>query len=140
MASSSSSRIITVRKAEKINKSDISFPFFFIGENRGYPVSSILRKINNSNDLHIGTYPDIFPYTITEYFWIKAGDPGKKPWIALGKLKGDIYFLYIASTILPTNTFLNNGHMNLWISLNYSDLIQYVMDTSLYNEYISSTV
>jgi hypothetical protein len=135
-----SSRITTLRKAEKIIKSDISFPFFFIGDNHGYSVSSILRKINNSNDLHIGIYPNIFPYTITEYFWIKAGESGKEPWIALGKLKGDIYFLYIASTILPTKTFINNGHMNLWISLNYSDLIQYVMDASIYNQYISSTL
>jgi hypothetical protein len=135
-----SSRIITLRKAEKINKSDIYFPLFFIGENYGYSVSSILRKINNSSGIHIGTYPDIFPYTITEYFWIKAGEAGKEPWIALGKLKGDIYFLYTASMILPSKTFINNGYMNLWISLNYSDLIEYVMDTSLYNEYILNTV
>jgi hypothetical protein len=65
--------------------------------------------------------------------------PGLTPWIALGKLQGDIYFLYTAFMSIPSNTFINNGHMDLWVSSRYSDIIQFAMDTAFYTDYISNT-
>lgn len=135
----SDSRILTIRKSDSINHLDIIFPIVFFGEKYGYSLESILRKIQSAAEVHLGTYPDTFPHTIKEYFWTKAGESGKTPWIALGKLQGDIYFLYTAHMNVPSNTFINNGHMNLWVSLNYSDLIQYAMDSAFYIDYISNT-
>ena len=111
----------------------------FFGDKYGYSLKHILRPIHSAPDVHIGTYPDTFPHTIEEYYWIKEGSPGLSPWIALGRLKGDLYFLYTAFMINSSNTFINNGHMDLWISSRYSDIIQFGMDPAFYNDYISST-
>jgi hypothetical protein len=135
----SDSRILTIRKSDSIDDADIMFPLVFFGDAYGYPLEGILRKIYSAPELHLGTYPDTFPHTIQEYYWIRAGEPGKTPWIAMGKLQGDIYFLYSAFMDNPSNTFVNNGHMDLWVSMRYSDLIQYAMDVAFYNEYISNT-
>lgn len=135
----SDSRILSIRKSDNVNSDNIMFPLMFFGEKFGYSLQSILHPIHSSPEIFLGVYPDTFPHTIIEYFWIKEGDPGNKPWIALGKLKGDIYFLYTAFMNMPLNTFINNGHMNLWISYRYSDIIQFAMDKSFYNDYISNT-
>jgi hypothetical protein len=135
----SDSRILTIRKSDSIDDADIMFPLVFFGEAHGYPLSSILRTIQTAPQVHLGTYPDSFPHTIQEYYWIRPGEPGKMPWIALGVLQGDIYFLYSAFMNIPLNTFVNNGHMDLWVSPRYSDIIQYAMDAAFYNDYISNT-
>lgn len=135
----SDSRILTIRKSDSIDDADIMFPLVFLGDVHGYPLDRILRKIHTAPEVHLGTYPDIFPHTIQEYFWIRAGEAGKSPWIAMGILQGDIYFLYSAFMNIPSNTFVNNGHMDLWVSTRYSDLIQYAMDSAFYTDYISNT-
>jgi hypothetical protein len=135
----SDSRILTIRKSDSAEDADIIQPLMFFGEKFGYSLQSILRPIYSAPQVDLGTYPDTFPYTIQEYYWIKAGDPGLTPWLALGKLKGDIYFLYMAFMTKSSNTFINNGHMDLWVSYRYSDIVNYAMDQALYNEYISNT-
>lgn len=135
----SDSRILTIRKSDSIDNDAIMFPLVFLGERHGYSLESILRQIYSSPEVHMGIYPDTFPHTIEEYYWTKVGDPGQTPWIALGKLKNNMYFLYFAFMTLPSNTFINNGHMDLWISPRYSDIIQYAMDSAFYNDYISNT-
>lgn len=135
----SDSRILTIRKSDTIDDADIMFPLVFFGESNGYPLSRILREIRTAPQVYLGTYPDTFPHTIQEYYWIRAGEPGKTPWLALGILQGDIYFLYSAFMNMPSNTFVNNGHMDLWVSPRYSDIIQYAMDAAFYNDYISNT-
>ena len=135
----SDSRILTIRKSDSIDNNAIMFPLVFLGDKYGYSLKSILRQIHSSPEVHMGTYPDTFPHTIEEYYWIEAGEPGVTPWIALGKLKDDIYFLYTAFMTIPSNTFINNGHMDLWVSYRYSDIIQVAMDAAFYNHYISNT-
>jgi len=135
----SDSRILTIRKSDNINKDNIMLPLMFFGDKHGYSLESILRPIHSSLEIYMGTYPDTFPHTIQEYFWIKTGEPGISPWIALGKLKGDIYFLYTAFMTISSNSFINNGHMDLWVSYRYSDIINFAMDTAFYNNYISNT-
>jgi len=135
----SDSRILIIRKSDNINKDNIMLPLMFFGDKHGYSLESILRPIYPSFEIHMGEYPDTFPHTIEEYFWIKAGQPGISPWIALGKLKGDIYFLYTAFMNISSNTFINNGHMDLWVSYRFSDIINFAMDASFYNDYISNT-
>jgi len=135
----SDSRILTIRKSDNVDDADIMQPLMFLGEKFGYSLQSILRPIHSAPEINLGTYPDIFPHTIQEYYWVKAGDSGETPWIALGKLKGDIYFLYMAFMSTPSNTFINNGHMDLWVSYRYSDIVNYAMDPAFYKEYISNT-
>ena len=134
----SDSRIVTIRKSAT-KEEQIKFPFLFINPQFGYSVDTILKKIHTAPDLHLGKFPDTFPYTIQEYFWIKEGVQGKQPWIALGLLKGGIYFLYTAHMISPTNTFVKNGHMHLWVSTRFSDIIHFAMDFSTYSLYLSET-
>lgn len=135
----SDSRILSIRKSDSKDPSELMFPIMFIGENYGYPLRGIIRKIYSSPEIHIGVYPEIFPHTIAEYFWIKTGIPGSTPWIGLGKLTSGSYFLYTAYMIKPSDTFVNNGQMNLWISIRYRDIIQFAMDMSMYDEYILAT-
>jgi hypothetical protein len=135
----SDSRILTIRKSDSVDDADIIFPLVFFGESNGYPLDRILRKIHSAPEVFLGVYPDTFPHTIKEYYWIRPGEPGQRPWIALGKLQGNIYFLYSAFMKIPSKTFVNNGHMDLWVSSRYSDLIQYAMDAAFYQDYISNT-
>jgi len=133
----SNSRILTIRKSANINPQDIMLPLLFVNAQFGYPVNSILRKIHSAPTIHLGT--DLtFPNTIEEYFWIQEGK-GNEPWVALGLLNNGIYFLFTAYMIQPTGTFLKNGHMNLWVSTYYSDLIQFAMDSSIYSSYLANT-
>ena len=126
----------SLRKAS-VNEKHIQLPLLFLRPQFGYTMDSILRKIESSPEIYIE--PTLFPFEIKEYFWIREGIPGQSQWIALGKLNNDMYFLYTAHMILPLNTFVNNGHMNLWISIRFSDLIQFAMDSSMYSLYISET-
>jgi hypothetical protein len=118
----------------------IAIPLLFVRGYFGYSVKSILRDIHPAPDVYLGNEPNTFPNTIEEYFWIQEGIPGKTQWIALGQLNNGVYFLYKAFMKKPTNTFVNNGHMDLWVSTNYSDIINYAMDSSLYSTYISTTL
>ena len=81
--------------------------------------------------------PDVFPHNIQEYYWIQKGEPGNKSWYALGLLEDDIYFLYRAYTY---SRFENDGHMDLWLSYNFGDLIQHAMDNSVYTNYITDVI
>lgn len=127
------SRDITVRKTQ-VDPLSMAFPFMYINPSFGYSVSSITRYIDSSPDSVIKE--NSFPYDIKEYFWTQEGVPGKQPWYALGYLNQDIYFFYKAFTY---TSFDKDGHMDLWVSHQFSDLIQYAMDTLTYNIYILST-
>jgi hypothetical protein len=127
----------SLRKSSLIDEKAIQVPLLFLRPQFGYTMDSILRKIESSPEIYIE--PTLFPFEIKEYFWIHEGLPGQSQWIALGKLNNDMYFLYTAYMTLPLNTFVNNGHMNLWISIRFSDLIQFAMDSSMYSLYISET-
>ena len=124
------SRVTTIIKT-LIPPDTTLLPFLFINPQFGYSINSILRDVHTTPVVFLK--PDVFPHTIKEYYWIQEGEPGKKSWYALGLLEDNIYFLYRAYT----NTgFENGGHMDLWVSYSFSDLIQYAMDTSVYNTYI----
>jgi hypothetical protein len=127
------SRVTTIVKTSI--DSDINIlPFLFINPQFGYSVNSILRDLHTSPKVFLK--PDVFPHDVHEYYWIQEGEPGKKSWYALGLLDDNIYFLYRAYT---DNRFETEGHMDLWVSYNFSDIIQYAMDTSVYDAYITST-
>ena len=131
------SRIATIRKSANINQELVSFPLVFIGTQFGYPIDSILRPLHS--DIHIGPPDYTFPNTIQEYFLTVEGVPGKEPWIAVGVLTGGIYFLYTAYMTHSLGTFVNNGHMNLWVSTKFSDIVHYAMDKSIYDTYMINT-
>jgi hypothetical protein len=133
-------RISQIRKSEILkNPGVLRLPFLFIQEQFGYSVESILRPLNLNSGINLGKYPDTFPNTIEEYFWIQDGTPGSTPWVALGKLTNGLYFFYTAQCSNTPNTFLDNGHMNLWVSIKYRHIIDYAMDDILYNRYIEET-
>jgi hypothetical protein len=133
------SRIVTMRKSVNVDPSQIALPLTFVRGQFGYSVESITHHIHTNIDIHMGPEHFTFPHTIKEYYWIKEGEPGKTPWIALGILQDSTYFLYNAYMITPSNTFIKNGHMNLWVSMRYSDIIQFAMDFSTYKLYVEET-
>lgn len=128
------SRDIEIRKSSSIDSDCISLPYVYINSQLGYSTDKILRRIYESPDVFLK--PSAFPNDIKEYYWIQAGEAGVNEWYALGVLSEDIYFFYKAYT---NNTFSKDGHMDLWISYRFSDLIQYAMDTTVYNKYIRDT-
>jgi hypothetical protein len=109
-------------------------PFLFLNPQFGYSVNSILRDVHTTPKVFLK--PDSFPYNIQEYYWIQEGVTGKSSWYALGLLEDNIYFLYRAYTHTP---FEKDGHMDLWLSYKFNDIIHYVMDDIVYDMYIKDT-
>jgi hypothetical protein len=111
--------------------SRISLPLLYVNPQFGFSVDKILRHIHGSPDVFLK--PNIFPYEIKEYFWIREGTFSSDPWIALGLLEEGLYFYYKAQAY---TSFDKDGNMDLWVSHRFSDIIQYAMDTFTYNIYI----
>jgi len=132
-------RIIEIRKSVNVNPANLRLPFVFIQDQFGYSVNSILRPIRGMTSVHLGTYPDTFPNTIQEYYWLNEGHPGSDLWMALGTLSNGLYFLYTAQCSDTEKTFLDGGHMNLWVSVRFADIINYAMDNLTYKTYIEET-
>jgi hypothetical protein len=124
------SRDYTIYKTNP-DVSRISLPLLYVNPQFGFTVNSILRHIHGSQDVFLK--PNIFPYEIKEYFWIQEGKFSSEPWIALGLLEEGLYFYYKAQAY---TSFDKDGHMDLLVSHQFSDLIQYALDTFTYNAYI----
>lgn len=137
----SETRITDIRVSSNINPGVLSLPFMFIQGQFGYSVDSILRPLRAMSAVHLGVYPDTFPNTIKEYYWIQEGTAGdgSNPWMALGRLSNDLYFFYTAQCKNTQKTFLDDGHMNLWVSMRFSDIINYAMDKVTYQTYFDET-
>jgi hypothetical protein len=135
--------MIRVASIATLDPRKMDMPFMFIHEQFGYSVESIYRTLMTQSPVDLGTFPDTFPNTISEYYWIQEGQPSVKPWIALGKLTTGIYFYYVASSNSDDGYFFKNkkkyGMMHLWLSQSYSDLINWSMSAQDYEEYIAST-
>jgi hypothetical protein len=135
--------MIRVASIATLDPRKMDMPFMFIHEQFGYSVESIYRTLMTQSPVDLGTFPDTFPNTISDYYWIQEGQPFVKPWIALGKLTTGIYFYYVASSNSDDGYFFKNkkkyGMMHLWLSQSYSDLINWSMSTQDYEEYIAST-
>jgi len=130
----SDSRIVSIRKSATIDPLSISLPLLYINPQFGYSTDKMIRYIHSSPDVFLK--PSLFPDNINEYYWIQRGEPGNKPWYAIGCLEEGLYFFYKAFT---NTRFNKDGHMDLWLSHRFSDIIQYAMDTDVYNNYITET-
>ena len=130
------SRIVEIRKSSVLDESVLQVPYMYIQKQFGYPVESILQTIHCEPLVHLGKYPNTFPYTIKEYYWISNKEPGT--WYALGILENDLYFLYRAHC---DTTFMNGkGSMYLWVSTRYETLIHFAMNEAIYQEYFNDTI
>jgi hypothetical protein len=127
------SRITTILKTT-INPDIPLLPFLFINPQFGYSVDTIIRDVHTTPKVFLK--PDSFPYNIQEYYWIQEGVTGNKSWYALGLLEDNVYFLYRAYT---HTGFQKDGHMDLWLSYKFNDIIESAMDVSVYNAYITSS-
>ena len=142
MASENIERNILVRYSENIEtkKEVMATPFMYIHEQFGYDVKKIYRHLLSQSQPNLGIFPNTFPNTIYEYYWVQEGQPSSKPWIAIGILESGEYFYYRAFTNEPMAIFSKQGHMDLWISRSYGDLINFIMDSETYTKYINETV
>lgn len=129
-------RSVELRKSSSLTISDLRLPFSYIQKQFGYPVESIVKQIHCEPVTHLGIYPDTFPNTIKEHYWISSSNG---QWMTLGILQNGLYFYYTASS-LPSGTFKNGGgNMNLWLATQYSSIIHYAMDQIAYSLYYSET-
>jgi hypothetical protein len=135
----SDSRVATIRKSAEATLEALNHPLLFVQAQFGYSAASILRPIHSMTQVNLGTYPDTFPNTITEVYWTQEGFAGRTPWIALGQLSNGLYFLYSAVCSETPKTFVDGGKMNLWVSLQFSDLIHFAMDSDTYIKYFNET-
>ena len=138
----SSYRNILIRYSQniEIEKEVLATPFMYIHGQFGYDVKSIYRRLLSQSQHDLGVFPNTFPNTIYEYYWVQEGKPALEPWIAIGKLENGLYFYYRAFTNEPDAMFSKSGHMDLWVSVRYSDLIEFAMDSDTYVKYIDETV
>lgn len=131
-----------IRVAPSIDTSCLNVPFMYLHSQFGYSVESIFRQLQNQSYLDLGTFPDTFPNTISEFYWIKQKE---NHWFALGKLTTDMYFYFTATanaeeTFFNTKTKQKTGTMHLWVSHNYADLINWSMDSDSYSAYLAETL
>lgn len=130
--------------SDSLNPRKMDTPFMFIHEQFSYSVKSIYRQFITQSPVDLGIFPDTFPNTISEYYWIQEGEPTVKSWAAIGKLNSGLYFYYVASCDSKDGSFFSlkkkSGMMHLWITHNYSDLINWALDIPTYEAYISLTI
>ena len=87
-------RISECRKSiTPLNPKELRLPFAYIQGQFGYPVESIIRQIQCEPVVRLDSYPNTFPNTIQEYYWISTSQ--EVSWIALGKMTNGLYFLYV---------------------------------------------
>lgn len=128
------SRDISIRKIKQ-DITSILLPLSYINPHYGFSINSIIRDLHTTPKVFLK--PDVFPHNIQEYYWIQEGVSGNKSWYALGLLENNIYFLYRAYT---HTSFERDGHMDLWLSYNFADLIQHAMDNTVYTKYITDII
>jgi hypothetical protein len=129
-----------IHRAGNINSDVLRIPYAYIQEQFGYSVKSIQRQIHSEPVLDLGTFPNTFPQNVTEYYWIHA-PTGANSWTVLGRMNNGLYFFYTAQCKNTPRAFLDKGGaMNLWVSWRYSELINFAMNQSTYDLYISETV
>jgi hypothetical protein len=129
-----------IRVAHSIDTNSLNLPFMYLHSQFGYSVESIFRQLHNQSYLDLGIFPETFPNTITEFYWIRNSE---NCWFALGKLSTDIYFYFTANAeeeFFNSKTKQKTGAMHLWLSHNYADLINWSMDSENYNIYITETL
>jgi hypothetical protein len=136
--------MIRMASIDSLDPRKMDMPFMFIHEQFGYSVESIYRQLLSQSVMDLGAFPDTFPNTISEFYWIQEGTPLIKPWIALGKLTTGTYFYYVASCTDEDGYFFKNkkvcGMMHLWLSNSYSDLINWSMSAVDYIAYLQETL
>ena len=130
-----------IRMAPSIDTSCLNVPFMYLHSQFDYSVESIFRQLQNQSYLDLGEFPDCFPNTISEFYWIRHAE---NCWFALGKLTTDMYFYFSAASVedsfFNTNTNKKTGTMHLWVTHNYADLINWSMDSDTYSAYLAETV
>ena len=135
-------RDILVRYSEniEIKKEVLATPFMYIHGQFGYDVKSIYRSLLSESQHDLGVFPNTFPNTIYEYYWVQEGKPASEPWIAIGRLENGLYFYYRAFTNDADARFATEGHMDLYLSIRYGDLIEFAMDSDTYIRYMAETL
>lgn len=137
---SEASRSTDIRRSTNINSDILKIPFAYIQEQFGYSINTIQRQIHSEPVLDLGTFPDTFPNTISEYYWIHS-ERHYNSWSVLGRMNNGLYFFYTAQCKSSPRAFLDNGGtMNLWVSWRYSELINFAMNESTYTTYMTETV
>lgn len=135
--------ILRVAPIDTLNPRKLDAAFMFVHSQFDYSLKSIYRPLVSQGLFDLGEFPNTFPHTISEYYWIQEGEATIRPWIALGKLESGLYFYYVGYCNDKSGLFYLNkkkmGIMHLWVSINVGDLINWAMDADSYKKYTSET-
>lgn len=80
---------------------------------------------------------DKFPWSIREHFWFVEGNNLGEDWISCGLLDNGNYFFYKGDC--SYTGFSVYGHMSLWVSESWKNIVDYVMTESEYELYMQET-
>lgn len=115
----------------------MQYPLSYIVEEEensyGYDLKNIQREIlveSEEEQASAGT----FPKNIKEYFWVRCGENDGDDWIACGLLENGAYFLFEGGC--DYTGFDCQGHMCLWVSKKWENIIDHAMSEKTYSLYL----
>lgn len=115
------------------NPKDLSYPFAYVDDE--FPLEEIQQPLLNEKPLFdAGKFPD----NIKEYYWIRKGIDGIRPWYAFVKLSNNHYAFYKASSC--ATGFGNGGTMSLKVSPFYDLIVKHAMTLDEYIVYMEDTL
>ena len=128
------SRVLVERKAKyPHDKESFDYPF---GEIPNYRYGMVKSLIHQSYDEAVALAGD-FPNNIVDWLWSSAGDDDEMPWLLLCRLSNGAYAFYEAGYQYSGFTIV--GDMDLVVSRNLSDIIEYGMGDYQYSQYLIHT-
>jgi hypothetical protein len=127
---------MSIRRAYAPNIFDIQVPIISIRDFNGFPQEKVNIQVENESKYDMGN----FPHNLKELFWTKKGEAGGEPWYAIGQLNTGLYFFFTASTPSKEKLFQDGtGYIQIYIAMNFDNLIQFVLSEPVYKLYVSET-
>lgn len=127
---------MSIRRAYAPSIYDIHMPVLYMRDFNGFPQEKTNIQVENESKYDIG----LFPQNIKELFWTKKGEAGGEPWYAIGQLDTGLYFFFTASTPSKEKLFKNGtGYIQIYLAMNFDNLIHFVLTEPVYKLYVSET-
>ena len=109
----------------------MEYPYSWVPE---YGVPNIQRPLLVEADIaDAGSFPE----TIQSHLWIRPGQKEGDDWKAIGQLTNGAYFFYRGGC--DYTGFDCQGGMDLWVTYNWQNLLDYVLDEETFRLFQEQT-
>jgi len=132
------SRSHVLRKSLK--KHDVkrfAYPFSEIGSSENYLVKNFVKPLITQSVEEATSLAGNFPKNIDQWLWSSPGQNDENPWLLLCRLKTGVYAFYRAGC--DYTGFDCQGRMDLTVSRNLAEVIEYGMHDADYSIYMEQT-